>query len=472
MEHLLVGKAVNYGASKSNATARTTLTAADLADGSVGIFGLCVDGRTRLIVTASGTNTATTTTIASFTANTDPVYAGKKFYWAVGTSNGCLTTNPVEYKVNGYDVATRGKENELPLRQLSYVGYDPVDSIGTLNLLTPGIGDSISLNVNYSFIKESNRNIKNYDAGLLTTDAVYDQISKLSIAINKDIIVVADIVGAIGVEVAPVQVGGSYIFTKGSNIINNASASASTVVVGDFLRIQNLQPLLGASTGINTITAATTAANSIIYKVIAVGITGQSITLDRAYTGETQTVSVANFNAFVARITTLTTSLGIRLVGQANTNVSAYPKYTNFIFNFSGAANLVNATVYDKPAAGVTGFRGFSSGSGTTDHLLDLEKRAITFSGGLSLWADATLQWATGYVSRVDTTINNYDLYFTTFIPDIQISSTVGSATKGEVILLATAFPSATYGDGNNQFDYDALIRVLGQYTGNANAAA
>ena len=98
----------------------------------------------------------------------------------------------------------------------------------------------------------------------------------------------------------------------------------------------------------------------------------------------------------------------------------------------------------------------------------DLEKRAIVFSGGQSLFGDATLQWAKGFTSRVDTSCNTYDMYFTTFVPDIQLSSTVGSATKGEPILLAAAFPSGAYSAGDNQYDYDVLIKALGQFTTDA----
>ncbi len=474
MEHLIVGKAVNYGASKSNSAARKALSAADLADGAVGLFGLCNDGKTRLIVTAASSNQNTTTdqttTVATFTAGTDATFGGKKFFWAVGTSDSCLTTNPVEYKASMDSIATRGVENVLPLRQLSYVGYNPVDAVGTLNLPTVVVGDSISLGVQFTYPVESIYNVKNYDAGLLTTDSAYEQLRKLVAAINNDTtgILQADIVGAVGTPVVIADAAANRTFTKGSTTITLGGV-ATTIIPGDWIRIQNLQPLSGASTGINTITAAATAANGVLYKVTAKNGT-TSITLDRPYTGETQTIAIGVFNASVIRETALSTSLGIRLIGVVNPNIAAYPKYVNFIYDFTGLDNLENATIYDNPANGVTGFRGVTSGSGTTNQLLDLEKRAVVFSGGQSLFGDATLQWAKGFVSRVDTSCNTYDTYFTTFVPDIQLSSTVGSATKGEPILLSAAFPSGAYSAGANQFDYDNLIKLLGQYTGNADA--
>lgn len=472
MEHLIVGKAVNYGASKASSTARTATSAADLADGAVGLFGLCNDGKTRLIVTAAGSNAATTVTVASFTAGTDATYGGKKFYWAVGTTDSCLTTNPVEYKASMDSIATRGKENVLPLRQLSYVGYNPVDAIGTLNLSTAVLGDSISLGVNYTYPVESIYNVKNYNTGLIVGDSVYEQIRKLVASINSDspAILLADIVGALGTTVAVADSAANRTFTKGSPIVTLGGV-ATTIIAGDWIRVQNLQPLLGASTGINTLTAAATAANSVLYKVASKNGT-TSITLDRPYTGETQTVNITTFNASVIRETALSANLGIRLIGVTNPNIAAYPKYVNFIYDFTGLDNLENATIYDSPANGVTGFRGMTTGSGTTNQVLDLEKRAITFSGGQSLWGDATLQWAKGFVSRVDTSCNTYDMYFTTFVPDIQLASTVGSATKGEPILLAAAFPTGAYSAGANQFDYDVLIKLLGQYTGDADATA
>lgn len=469
MEHLIVGKAVKYGASKSDAATRTATSAADLADGSVGLFGLCNDGKTRLIVTAAGSNAATTVTVATFTAGIDATYGGKKFYWAVGTTDSCLTTNPVEYKASMDSVATRSKENVLPLRQLSYVGYNPVDAIGTLNLSTAVLNDSISLGVNYTYPVESIYNVKNYNTGLIVGDSVYEQIRKLVAAINSDspAILQADIVGAAGTQVAVADSAANRTFTKGSPIVTLGGV-ATTIIAGDWIRVQNLQPLSGASTGINTLTAAATAANSVLYKVASkTGTT--SITLDRPYTGETQTVNITTFNASVIRETALSTNLGIRLIGVTNPYIAAYPKYVNFSFNLTGLDNLQNATIYDRPANGVTGFRGVTSGSGTTNQLLDLEKRAITFSGGQSLWGDATLQWAKGFVSRVDTSCNTYDMYFTTYIPDIQLSSTVGGDTKGEPILLSVGFPSADYSAGDNQYDYDVLIKVLGQYSGDVN---
>ena len=475
MEHLIVGKGstIKYGASKSNSAARKALSAADLADGAVGLFGLCNDGKTRLIVTAASSNQNTTTdqttTVATFTAGTDATFGGKKFFWAVGTSDSCLTTNPVEYKASMDSIATRGVENVLPLRQLSYVGYNPVDAVGTLNLSTAVLNDSISLSVNYTYGIESIYNVKNYNTGLITGDSVYEQIRKLIAAINSDspAILQADIVGAAGTAGVAMAAGTGIVVTKGSTTITGTGMTVLTA--GQYLKIANNQPLSGVSTNINTplntAGAALTpsAANTVIYKIVSAS--GTTIVLDRPYTGETKTG--LGFASFLTE-SALSTSLGIRLIGITNPYIAAYPKYVNFMFSLTGLENLVHATIYDKPANGVTGFRGHTSGSGTTNQLLDLEKRAVVFSGGQSLFGDATLQWAKGFTSRVDTSCNTYDMYFTTFVPDIQLSSTVGSATKGEPILLAAGFPNGAYSAGDNQFDYDVLIKALGQFTTDA----
>lgn len=473
MEHLIVGKGstIKYGASKSNAAVNTAVSPADLADGSVGIFGLCNDGKTRLI-TSVASDTGAKAYVTTFTAGTDSTYGGKKFFWAVGTTDGCLTTNPVEYKASKDSIATRGVENVLPLRQLSYVGYNPVDAVGTLNLPTVVVGDSISLGVQFTYPVESIYNVKNYDAGLLTTDSAYEQLRKLVAAINSNTtgILQADIVGAAGTAGVAMAAGTGIVVTKGSTTITGTGMTVLTA--GQYLKIANNQPLSGVSTNINTPlnTAGTaltpSAANTVIYKIVSAN--GTTIVLDRPYTGETKTG--LGFASFLTE-SVLSTSLGIRLIGITNPNIAAYPKYPNFSFNLTGLENLADATIYDRPASGVTGFRGVTSGSGTTNQLLDLEKRAIVFSGGQSLFGDATLQWAKGFTSRVDTSCNTYDMYFTTFVPDIQLSSTVGSATKGEPILLAAAFPSGAYSAGDNQYDYDVLIKLLGQYSGNADAA-
>lgn len=470
MEHLLVGKVINYGASKSSATARTATSPADLADGALGLFGLCNDGKTRLIVTSAGSDATGTVTVATFTAGTDTTYGGSKFFWAQGTSDSCLTTNGVDYTAGFNYVSTKGKENTLPLRQLSYVGYNPVDAIGALNLPTIVVNDSMTLDVQYNFPKEQNRSLKSYSTPLLTTDTTYSAIKKLVDVVNADTLLVADIVGAAGTQVAVADSAANRVFTKGSAVVTLGGV-ATTIVAGDWIRIQNLQPTSGASTNINTITAAATDANSNLYKVLSKSTT-VSITLDRPYTGETQTVNITTFNASVIRETALSTNLGIRLIGVTNANTHNYPRYDNFIYTFNGVDDLSNATIYDHPQNGVTGFRGYQSGSGTTNHVLDLEKRSIVANGGQSLFGDAVLQWAKPTPSRVDTTINTYDLYFTIITPKIQLASSVGSATLGEPIGITSAFPSGAYSAGANQYDYDVLIKLLGSYSGDANAGA
>lgn len=380
----------------------------------------------------------------------------------------CDVTLPVNYSSSL--LTTRGKENELPMYQMSYIGYNPVDVVGSLNLPTFAVNDSLSISYKYRFIVDPNETLGSYSAGILTTDTAYSALNKLVTKINAGGLIAADIVGANGTQVAVADGAATRVFTKGSNVVTLGGV-ATTIVAGDWIKIQNLQPLVPPSTGINTMTAATTAANSILYFVTTkTGTT--SITLDRPYTGETQSVNITTFNASVIRETALSTNLGIRLIAKPNTNVS-YPIYDNFVFTFQGTDDLSNATTYDHPSAGITAFRGVDTGSGTTNHMLNIEKDAAAYNGQASGKTDSSLAYVKPYPSQVDQTVNTYDLYFSTITPRTTVPTIVnGGYGFGQGSSLAVAFPTGAPSAGDNQFDYDVLIKLLTTYMGDVSLSA
>lgn len=465
MKQVFIGKAIKYAASKTSATFETATTPDLLADGAIGVYGLCNDGKTRLIsnVTASSSTIAL---LANFTAN-GATYGGSKVMVCRGVAvpsvqqagqfyQGFVVTSTFNYRTA--TATTKTKENEQPLKNMWFVGYDPISATGLLNLPTAVQNDTLQLGIKTRTVFSPEENVYSYDVALDTAQSAYDSIKELVDNINADTkgIVVADIVGALGTEVTPVQATGSYIFTKGSTSITNASATATTVIAGDYLRIMNKQPVpptdavIGTSVGTNTITAPMTAANSTIYKVTAVGTNGVSITLDRAYTGETQTITVANFNLWVKRITALTTSLGIRLIsGFVNTRIYPYVGQLN---------NLSSASVKEE--------RGPSTGSGTYDMTVALEKLASPYSGQLNKM-DGALAYTKPFPIYADTAVDNYDFYFTTVTPTNENSNVAQSAlTSGLPFEFAVAFPTAASSTGDNQFVYDTIMASLTTQSG------
>lgn len=473
MKKILVAKgvSVNYGASKSSSTLETALTPDALADGAIGIYGQKLsDGKWYLLSRA----TASTTGIVLYSEFVSTTHANRgdnimicrgvavPANAEIGQTYPSFVGTPIVNWRTASGV-TKGKENEQALADYYTIGYDNVNATAgsSFNFPTFTSDSTLLLSLRYRKIggvnQQQEETAQSYDVSGLLGLSAYDAAVKLVNKINADTVAVADIVSSIIVaDTAPVQATGSYIFTKGSNIITNGAATAGTIVVGDYLRIQNLQPIspvlgvysVGTATGVNSITAAMTAANSIIYKVTAVVGVGTSITLDRPYTGESQTISVANFNAYIRRITSLSTSLGIRIIGQKNYKL--FPA-------------VIRGT--DLQSATITSQRGPSTGSGSYNMISDLERNFSPYSGQLTK-TDGILNYTKPFPVYADSSCDSYDSYFTTFIPQKENSNIAQDAfMTGLPFDVVTVFPTGNAGVGTGQYDYDTIIASLSAVT-------
>lgn len=480
MKKILVAKgvSVNYGASKSSSTLETALTPDALADGAIGIYGQKLsDGKWYLLSRA----TASTTGIVLYSEFVSTTHANRgdnimicrgvavPANAEIGQTYPSFVGTPIVNWRTASGV-TKGKENEQALADYYTIGYDNVNATAgsSFNFPTFTSDSTLLLSLRYRKIggvnQQQEETAQSYDASGLLGLGAYDAAVKLVNKINADTVAVADIVGAIGTETTLTIVGGSYLLTKGSNIFTNGSATGfganPAIAIGDYLRIQNLQPFptpsvpftgvyaVGTATGVNSITAAMTAANSIIYKVTDVGANGTSITLDRPYTGETQTISVANFNARVQRIGTLSASLGIRIIGQKNYKL--FPA-------------VIRGT--DLQSATITSQRGPSTGSGSYNMISDLERNFSPYSGQLTK-TDGILNYTKPFPVYADSSCDSYDSYFTTFIPQKENSNIAQDAfMTGLPFDVVTVFPTGNAGVGTGQYDYNTIIASLSAVT-------
>lgn len=437
--------ATKYGASKTSATTETALGSDDLRDGAIGIFGLCADGKTRLIVPANASD-ATKALVTDFKGS-GGTYNGTKIQIARGTATGALISPWFDYTL----MTTKGKENELPMYQMSFLGYDAVAALGSLNFVTPVVGDSAGISGNKSLLGYSEPLYFNYDTALVAGQSAYDTLLALAKSINTDNYFQADIVGAAGTAGTAMSAGTGITVTKGSP---NISGTGMTVLTaGNWLRINNTQPLVPPSTNINKASATPTAANSVLYKIVSASAT--AIVLDRPYTGETQT-GLTFTTLYSSTESALSASLGLRLIIKPDAYPS-YPKVTNLVFDIKGMDNLSYATYARE--------RGAQTGSGTTEMMINLERLFNPYKG-YNYGGDDIMNVLKPAPSYVDLSCNTYDLYFT--LAERSTSETNDNVTvpdKGTSEIVV-AFPTANSGSGDNQNSYDALIKLLSAYQG------
>jgi hypothetical protein len=111
---ILIGKNVNYAASKASTTADTATSPELLKDGAIGFYT-----ETGTLIPAAGTGMSTAT----------------RFFIAQGTSTGCIVTPILDKRST---LKTKyNKDYTAPVRQVSYVGYNG----STGSLATPSIAN-------------------------------------------------------------------------------------------------------------------------------------------------------------------------------------------------------------------------------------------------------------------------------------------------------------------------------------------
>jgi hypothetical protein len=389
MTELFIAKAVKYAASKTSATTETATSPEMLADGAIGIYYFVPSTGKLALITAANT-------LSDITTATGQTSDKVKYFICMGSTTSSYSTVALQASFLDYFF---GQEFTLPTKAQAYVGYDGVDTSKTFNLPTIAQYDYAAVQV---ITRRNQNNIEDdytqYNATLNASDSAFTVASKMCQAANFP--TPSGVVQRAVFEVvtnsftaATVYAGTSLTFVKGSNVIT--TAGTSTIAAGDYLRI-TMNPLT------NTIVTGTapTPATAAVYYVSAVN--GASVTLDRAWSGESQVITA--YTGFV-RGTTAPTSFGIRVVA-ANVNQ---------VIDVSFDGVLANATRTNQAV-------GMATGSGTLAHVTSLEYVA-QIEAGAKYTTDKVIP---APASRVNSAATGYDLYFMIFNPVIDIN-TVGS---------------------------------------------
>jgi hypothetical protein len=224
MKQLLIGKDVNYGASKSVATAQAATSPELLADGAIGIFGIDDtaangnDGKLALITLA--TDNAGRIGVANF--------KGKQIVIAQGTSDGVFLSNYINIEDIDY---ARGREYAAPVMQVSYIGFDGTS--GSLTLDSFLDRDEGSIGVTVTTLSTQQFPKQNWSTGrIYANSSVYDVVGSVAQkAYNDQNAVVTVGVVSNGTRTAlPAAATG----TQGSQEV---TSTGHGLVVGDLVRL-------------------------------------------------------------------------------------------------------------------------------------------------------------------------------------------------------------------------------------------
>lgn len=359
MKAILIGKNVNYAASKASTTADTATSPELLKDGAIGFYT-----ETGTLIPAAGTGMSTAT----------------KFYVAQGTATGCIISPTLDKRST--IKRKQNKDYTAPVHQVSYVGFN--GSSGDLQ--TPAsiaTNDEASVKIIETTFGRQTFPKQTYSTILNASASDYDVASGLAYEINNTVfsgglteIVTADVMTAstltniaLGASTTVVAVNGSRVLTI------TAGTPTHTVVAGDYLKFHP--------------SAQVTDINGAAYKVTA--ITATTITLDRAYEGASQTFTEAEGEGTRIKIANSPTAAGLRLTANADGK--------HFRLAVSGVIEDADLT-YTTP---------FNPGSGTPVQVLQTEKDFQGFTKGS--WNKVGPYAAFGAPTLYTDSTATYDLY-------------------------------------------------------------
>ena len=400
MRELLVVKTTPvYGASKTSATVNTATSPEMLAEGAIGIYYIkkSTGAPTLLLSTATDLSTAI--------SDTELPAAKIKFMYAIGTATSCEITAEIPSE----DIlALIGKEFAAGVKQSWYIGYNGTS--GSFNLpATVNNYDEAGVEI---FARRVGTNVQDdfaiYNASLASGDTDFNVASKVCDAVNI-VTFNKKAVAEVNTNILGTAIAGSgaeIAFVKGSNYAT-VTGTVTSLASGEYLQ-------LGMVASANVIGAAPAAGNVATYKVLT--LAGGIITLDRAYSGETQTVSASGSSividnvivtgngvfAHVTRTGTAPTSVGVRITALDAVTAIDVSTYGIIAINRTGLVTTQGAT----RTAGVAQ----SLGSGTPFLMKKLEDRVFIEAGNYQT-LDATIPKA---VSNLVTTAG-YDLYQLTY---------------------------------------------------------
>lgn len=408
---VFVYKDVNYGASKTSATQSTALTPDQLADGSVGIYGIHEAGSTNVnkmvLITDGGSEAAGSVPMATF--------VGKEVIIAMGTSAGVQLSNPIQLQPVGLRRAY-GSKYVAPVRGVLRIGYNGTAAT-SLNLpatILRGDDFDISLfNRNY-FVAGGREPGQKVDLSVATTlsQTAYSILSAWIAKVNLR----TDNVLIDKTLIKILHNGTGAVFATSATVaaVNGATtlttSAAHGVTAGDLVS-------LGGD----------------LY-VSVTGTTSTTLILDRPYQGATATIANAN----TLDITAAPTAWGLELVDNAD--------YMNIEAAAAGIAQDATILRYTKAIPG----------TGAYAEVLAWEKEALPKKGTEAL-TDATVPHD-AYRAVSGT---NYDWYIFA-VQNLDFARGDQGSVFKIVNYLTVAFPTGVADTANkNQSDFEDILTQL-----------
>lgn len=401
MKQILVGKDVNYGASKASATHSTATDPSILANGAIGIYAEDVSNEGKFILITEA-NDAT-----QFPAT---VRERKKFFVAQGTADGCIMSSPI---TPAYVSRFSGQEYTAPVKQVSYIGFNGTS--GDLNLpATISNNDEATVKVINVTDGRQQYGKRSYTASLIDSETTYGVLKKVVDVMvanntNEDSIVKGEVIGN-GTVTEAAQ---DATVTNGSKSVT--FAGNVTIATGAFISVR------GA-----------------IYKVDTGVTAGTSITLDRPYQGDTETIDVSATTDLVGVVAS-TTKWGIKITA----------KSFGTIFRIARQGVLENADIQYTTNP--------NPGSGTYEDILAIEKECESYSKGYTnkVYFPRTPQT---YAVSGET----YDKYVLDF-KVVADGKDISDRPVGNPQSLIVAFPDDANGSNENAAGFQAIVnQILG----------
>jgi hypothetical protein len=353
---------IYYNSSKSSAALGVNdLTADNVADKALAAFAFDPTTGKKKSVVSSGMGAGSGEIVASAVSKSDFIQ------FVRGTATEPVVGIPLQ--VRGIKRITLTNWT-LPVREIWCIGWNGVT--GSLNLPTIAAKSESVVRTSKILFGTNERDRTSYSSVLNVSEDAYTVASKSCITINGNPVPthVADVVVKATLSAYTNTTGTSTLaLVKGSKTATlsvswAAGAASLSLSIGDVVAIQNAQYNVSTPAYVNNAvgTTAVTIANNIAYKIV--NIVGTTITLDREYTGETQTLTNANIiTNFMLMKATAITEAGIRLVG----------KVDNENYGISADGVLEMATVL-KVVDG-------QSGTGNPAQVAYLEKEGLAYRG-------------------------------------------------------------------------------------------
>lgn len=428
MQKVFVLQDKKYARSIATDTANLAITPDLLPEGVIGIYGMQhVDA-----ATAGNTDKPVLLTVATDAAGKSQTsnFTGLDIFFAQGGPSSSLVESPLVRVTAIKRLA--GKKYEAPYYQITYVGYaQNTDTNAKLNLSTILLNDVASVFIDKRQQGVTERYPHYYvDSELLAaSETNYEVVNKFVKGFNANTSITPEMFADVVSDSTTYTImagTGSMVLTKGSATV---TVTTHDVTAGMYLAFNRTDAT-------NNATAAVTNLNGTVYKAIAVDTT--TITLDRPYTGETQTIAVADWttNTWVRKVT-VAGELGVRFRGL---------KLEDYTFSVGGA--FQNAKI--------TTSQGMFLGTGTAALILALEQKLLAYRGEIDAY-DVNMHRPSVMVDSSKT----YDIY--EMIVEEQLKTTVGSDTA-RVGRYEMYFAFEVQGDvvgTNQQADWEDIMTAL-----------